>query len=119
VNAPLPESTFESCHVVVYAADGQVLFDDRDCDVRVEPSQIVISYWDDQGAIVFSGRANDEGLYDLWCRSRRRRAEMRYAEESHAFEGTWREDEERGSWRIALPPTAPRGGEPPVAAGDR
>ena len=107
MTAPLPGSNFEGCRVVVLSESGDVLFDDDDCDLRVEPTQLVVSYWDDLGAVVFSGRADDNGLYDLWCRSRPRRAELRYEQGDRAFEGTWREEDQCGSWRIALPAGGP------------
>ena len=98
-----PESGFwEGCRVEVVTEAGGSRFDDDDCDVRLEGDQLVVTYWDENGAVVFDGSRDEGGVFDLWCRSRPRRAELHFCEENRALEGSWSERESRGTWRIEL-----------------
>jgi hypothetical protein len=90
------------CQVEVFADDGAVLFDDDDCDVRLREQILIVSYFDDEGPLVFEGRGSDDGSYELWCRGRPRKARLSLSPDQSRFEGAWIEGDERGSWRILL-----------------
>ncbi len=98
----LESGVWEGCRVEVVPEAGASPFDDDDCDVRLEGDQLVVTYWDEDGVVVFDGNRDADGKFDLWCRSRPRRAELRFCEENRVLEGSWSERENRGSWRIEL-----------------
>ena len=93
----------ENCAVEVLSDRGTPLYGTDECDVRFEGDQLVISYWDDEGAVVFGGLLHDDGRWELWCRSRPVRAVLRRSADGRRLEGTWRNDEANGSWWIELP----------------
>ena len=96
------------CEIVVQRRDSV------HCDVRLGERDIAISYFDDEGPLVFTGPNDGSGRFELHCRSRVRRASVRLAEDESRFEGSWSEDGEEGSWRILLPD-----GGAPHSASDR
>jgi hypothetical protein len=90
------------CVVEVLAEDGSVLFDDDDCDVRLREEILIVSYFDDEGPLVFEGRRSDAGSYELWCRGRPLRGHLELSSDRTRFEGAWVQGDDRGSWRIRL-----------------
>jgi hypothetical protein len=97
---------WSNCTVEIFAPDGTLERREADCDVRLGERDIVISYFDDEGPLVFSGPNDGSGRFDLHCRSRVRRVSMRLEEDESRLEGSWSEDGEEGSWRILLPARA-------------
>lgn len=94
---------FESCSVELRSSTGDVPdFSGDDCDVTLEAGSITVAYFDDEGPVVFGGREASPGRFELVCRSRPRVATLE--RRGQAFEGSWEEQESRGSWRIVLPP---------------
>ncbi len=100
--AGLESGSWEGCRVEVVPEAGASPFDDDDCDVRLEGDRLVVTYWDEDGVVVFDGSRDEDGVFDLWCRSRPRRAELRFRDETRALEGSWTEEEQRGTMRIVL-----------------
>jgi hypothetical protein len=100
--AGLESGLWEGCRVEVVPETGESSFDDDDCDVRLEGDRLVVTYWDDDGVVVFDGSRDADGVFDLWCRSRPRRAELRFSPETRALAGSWTQEENRGTMRIVL-----------------
>jgi len=96
-------AVWSGCTVEILDEGGRALFRDGDCDVQLEGGELLVCYWDEAGAVVFAGRADASGGYELWCRSRPRRAALRASPGGAGFEGSWREGDARGTWRIHLP----------------
>ena len=100
---------WSACQIEIRNEAGAPLFEDDDVDVRLEDDELLISYWDDRGAVVFAGSrmapaAGEETApetFDLWCRSRPRRATLR-REPDGGFAGSWSEADERGTWLLRL-----------------
>ncbi len=92
----------ENCRVEVRSSAGELVFTSDDCDVRFDGDQLVVSYWDDDGAVVFAGRANEGGRFELWCRTRPIRAELAKSADGARLSGTWSRDDESGPWSIDL-----------------
>ncbi len=83
-------------------ASGAIVFSSDECDVRIEDTRLVVSYWDDDGAVVFAGRANEGGRFELWCRTRPIRAELAKSADGARLSGSWTQDDESGPWSIDL-----------------
>ena len=83
--------TWSGCVIRVLDAKGAALFEDDDCDVRLDKNLLVVSYFDDEGALVFSGVRLDDGTFDLWCRGRVRRGRLAFSPERDALVGEWSE----------------------------
>ena len=94
--------SWSGCDVRVLDAAGAALYQDDDCDVRLDGDSLVVTYFDDEGPLVFSGLRKDDGSFDLWCRGRVRRGSLAFSPEGDALQGEWSEGEERGRWHIAL-----------------
>ncbi|MCH2171801.1 hypothetical protein MK489_13540 [Myxococcota bacterium] len=97
------DASWDGCRVRVLADDGRSVFEDEECDVRVRDGGLEVVYWDDRGAVYFSGRREPDGDFDLWCRSRPRRAVLTFESEARRFTGTWREGDDQGTWVVELP----------------
>ena len=93
---------WSNCCVQVRCWDEDDRFECEDCDVRLEDGTIVISYFDEEGPVVFAGEDDPSGHYHLVCRSRPRKATLHRFEGGTTFEGSWTQGDERGFWRIVL-----------------
>ena len=92
-------SVWSSCRIEVRAGDG-LEFEDDDCDVRLEDGKLTLTYFDTEGPLVFIGFEEEDGHFDLVCRSRPRRGTLH--RKGDTLTGTWQEQDESGRWTIAL-----------------
>ncbi|MEE9281749.1 MAG: hypothetical protein V3V67_16375 [Myxococcota bacterium] len=92
-------SHWSGCRIEVRAG-GELEFADDDCDVRIESGKLTLTYFDDEGPVVFIGREASGG-FELVCRSRPRTATLRRT--GATLHGTWKERDQSGSWTIRLP----------------
>ena len=111
---------WSNCRIEVVTCDGEPPFVDDDCDVRIDADAVAVSYFDDQGPVVFVGSNDGSGHFELACRSRPRRATLHMFPDGTVLEGSWVENDVRGFHRILLGHvpaagdgggTATRGGE--------
>ncbi len=91
---------FLACRAEVGFDDGRPAFTDEDVDVEIEDGRILLTYFDERGAVVFQGREEAPGRYELIARSRPRRANLTRTDD--VLEGSWREGDETGWLRIEL-----------------
>ncbi len=89
-----------ACRAEVGFDDGTPVFTDDDVDVELGDGHILLVYFDDQGAVVFQGREEAPGRYELTARSRPRKAQL--VRTGSTLEGSWQEGENTGSLRIEL-----------------
>ncbi len=89
-----------ACRAEVGFDDGRPVFIDDDVDVEIEDGRMLLTYFDDQGAVIFQGREEAPGRYALIARSRPRRAQLQRT--GGVLEGSWREGDSTGSLRIEL-----------------
>ena len=89
-----------ACRAEVGFDDGTPVFIDDDVDVELGDGHILLVYFDDQGAVVFQGREEAPGRYELTARSRPRKAQLVRTED--VLEGSWQEGDRTGSLRIEL-----------------
>lgn len=89
-----------ACRARVSFDDGSPEFTDEDANVEIEDGRILITYFDERGAVVFQGREESPGRYALVARSRPRRAELLHRE--GVLEGSWTEGDLGGSLRVDL-----------------
>ncbi len=102
-------ATWSACQIEILNEAGASLFADDDVGGALAGDDLLISYWDDRGAVVFAGSRNapaageEEGpeTFDLWCRSRPRRATL-HRQPDGSFAGSWSEADERGTWLLRL-----------------
>ena len=91
---------FFACRADVGFDDGSPMFTDEDADVEIEDGRILLTYFDERGAVVFQGREEAPGRYELTARSRPRRANL--TRSGDVLEGSWRQGDQTGSLRIEL-----------------
>ena len=91
---------FLACRAEVGFDDGSPAFTDDDVDVEIEEGRILVAYFDDQGAVIFQGREEEPGRFELIARSRPRKA--RLVRSDGVLEGSWWEADLRGTLRIEL-----------------
>ena len=68
----------------------------------ISEGRILLFYWDDRGAMVFEGREQEGGAFELRARTRPRTARLALAADRRVLEGTWCERDESGELRIEL-----------------
>ncbi len=91
-----------ACRAEVGFDDGSPVFTDDDVDVEIEDGRMLLTYFDDQGAVVFQGREEAPGRFELTARSRPRKAQLQRT--GGALEGSWQEGDVTGSLHIVLTP---------------
>ncbi len=79
--------------------DDDALFDDA--DVSIEGGTILVTWWDDRGAVVLAGREVERDRYEIVARSRPRRGIL--VRDGHRLEGDWTEHDRAGTWIVHLP----------------
>lgn len=92
---------FDGCLVVVGFDDGRPDQSDDDADLQLREGALLLSYWDDQGAVVLVGDEREPGCYELHARTRPRRCTLR-REDARTFRGAWAQGNESGTLRVAL-----------------
>ncbi len=92
---------WSKCRIEVVTCEGATFVDD-DCEVRIDAQGVAVSYFDDQGPVVFVGSNDGSGHFELSCRSRPRRATLHMLPDGRVLEGSWLEADARGFYRITL-----------------
>lgn len=73
------------------------------CEVRIDGDEISVSYLDDGGPVVYTGRAVGVGHFRLECTNRvKGRATLHRFDDDDVLEGSWIEDGYEGMWRIQI-----------------
>ncbi|MCE2391152.1 MAG: hypothetical protein J4G09_06660 [Proteobacteria bacterium] len=99
---------WSNCRIEVRPADGDSPFRDDDCDVTLDEGRLIVSYFDDEGPLVFEAPEPETGPFELVCRSRPRRATLALSDDRARLHGRWRERDLEGEWTIFLdPPQGP------------
>jgi hypothetical protein len=78
-------------------------FEGEECEIRINGNEIVISYSDSDGVVIYKGKDEGSGHFVLECPERRGRATLHQIPTSKFLEGFWVEDGDKGFWRITLP----------------
>ena len=95
---PLPD-----CAVEVERWSRHDPFECDDAEVWIEGDSILISYFDEDGIVVFEGHPDEEGGWALIARSRPRRAFLKPMPEAIGhFVGEFDEQGEVAVWRLRL-----------------
>ena len=81
--------------------DGRADFEDDDCDLQLADGALVLSYWDEHGAVVFAGAEVGPGRFELVARSRPRRCTLQ-RDGDHTFTGSWVQGDDSGTLRIEI-----------------
>jgi hypothetical protein len=99
--------SFSGCRVTVEDDGGRPLCEDDDADLQLDGARLLLTYWDERGAVVLVGDASpaQTGRYERTARSRPRRATLA-SDGARAFAGTWVEGDEQGRLRVELPAAA-------------
>lgn len=99
-------ASFSGCRVTVAYDDGRPSHEDDDSDLQLGDGRLLLSYWDECGAVVLVGSETEPGRYELSARSRPRRGTLR-REAPRSFAGSWQEGDESGSLRVEIPALDP------------
>lgn len=76
---------------------------DEPCEVIIDGNLIVVKYdWGSKNSVEYSGWENGEGHYELKCPSLNGTATLHQFKNGRVLEGSWREENTQGMWRIAL-----------------
>ncbi len=96
-------TTWSNCTADILYCDG------RPADTNVEgyivrrtDDMIELAYDDEEGAVCYRGKNNDNGHYDLTATERSGRTSLHCAPDHRFLEGSWHEATYRGMWRIHL-----------------
>lgn len=73
-----------------------------DCEIRIDGDQIVVSYEDDEGVVLYKGKNHGNGHFQLSSPERNGKATLHMFEGSKILEGFWIQDGNKGFWRISL-----------------
>ena len=85
-----------------------VYFDDtpadeaEECVVRIEGDVIEISYDDEEGNVIYRGKNDSSGHFELTCFERSGRATLHMFKDGKFLDGYWIEGGYKGFWRIEL-----------------
>lgn len=72
-------------------------------EVRIDESEIVVSYEDEDGIVIYRGNNDGSGHFALNAPERDGKASLhRFPPDGNILEGSWVEDGARGMWRIEL-----------------
>lgn len=85
----------------VYYDDTEAL-EDEPCEVRIDGDLIVVSYEDDDGVVIYKGKSQGAGHFQLTAPERNAKATLHMFEGSKILEGFWIEEGYKGFWRITL-----------------
>ena len=96
-------SLWSGCRIRIVSDQHGLVCEDDDADLRIDEAGLELTYWDERGAVVFSGPPPEDEGYELVCRSRPRRATLRCPGQAKRLEGRWSEGDECGSWSVELP----------------
>lgn len=111
---------WEGCRVFVHDAAGELVCEDDEVDLTIvlpgesdgsedapPTGSIFLLYWDEEGAVAFSGARKPDGSFQLSCRSRPRTATLAWSEDQRRLEGDWAQGEEHGSLCVERGEAAP------------
>jgi len=93
--------------VVVAYRDGRAALEDADSALQLAGGELLLSYWDEHGAVVFAGSEAAPGRFELTARSRPRRCTLQ-REDSRTFTGSWVQGDECGTLRVEIATEDPR-----------
>lgn len=106
---------WEGCRVFVHDAAGDLVCEDDEVDLTIvlegegdgsadapPTGSTFLLYWDDEGAVAFSGLMELDGSFHLGCRSRPRTATLAWSEDRRQLTGSWAQGEDRGTLRLEL-----------------
>lgn len=83
-----------------YFADGEMT--DTACEVRIERGEIVVSYDDDDGPVLYRGNEEGAGHFKLSAPERKGSATLHRMPDTDVLNGFWVEGGWQGMWRIHL-----------------
>ena len=82
--------------------DDTPAYEGEACEVRIDGSEIVVSYEDDRGIVLYKGKEDGHGHYALECPERQGKASLHMFPKGKVLDGYWIEEGYRGFWRIHL-----------------
>jgi hypothetical protein len=94
--------SWSNCKIEIFSGDGTVAWEDATAEVRLDEREIVVSYFDEDGPVVYVGRNRGTRRFDLACRSRARRATLERSADGVLLDGTWLEGDDKGTWKVSL-----------------
>ena len=78
-------------------------YEGEECEIKINGDEIVVSYKDEDGVVIYRGTDEGHGHFVLECPERNGKAVLHQIRNSKYLEGFWREEGDEGFWRITLP----------------
>ena len=75
---------------------------DEPCEVRIDKDEIIVSYDDEDGPVVYKGKNNGNGHFNLKAPEINGQASLHRFKDGEILEGFWIEGSNKGMWRIRL-----------------
>jgi hypothetical protein len=82
--------------------DDTEAYEDEECVVRIDEKSIEVSYDNKEENVIYRGKNDESGHFELICPERNGRASLHMFENGKFLEGYWVESGEKGFWRIQL-----------------
>jgi hypothetical protein len=94
---------WENCKADIYYQDGRsACLGEAGYDVRIDQNEIVVSYHDGDGHVVYKGANPGNGHFELEAPERDGHTTLHQLPGNEILEGFWVENGMRGMWAIFL-----------------
>lgn len=95
-------TVWENCEFDLYQDNHSPSLRLSGYDVKIDNDEVVVSYEDDDGNVIYRGVNTGDGHYLLTAIEREGRATLHRFPNGDILEGNWHENGLRGMWRIYL-----------------
>ncbi|HPL67776.1 MAG TPA: hypothetical protein PLG94_14690, partial [Smithellaceae bacterium] len=94
-------TVWNNCKADIIYYDGEADIDEH-CEVKIDKDEIIVSYAGENGPVVYKGKNNGDGHFELSASIVNGHATLHRLKYSNILEGFWLEDGYKGMWRIKL-----------------
>jgi hypothetical protein len=93
---------WENSLMITAFFDETPAIEDDDCVARIDEKSIEISYDDEDGNVIYRGKNDGSGHFELNCPERNGHASLHMFKNGKFVDGYWVEGGYKGFWRIEL-----------------
>jgi hypothetical protein len=95
-------SVYKNSPMTTAFFDETPAFEDEECVVRIEEDVIEVGYDDEEGNVIYKGKNDSCGHFELICPERSGRATLHMFKDGKILDGYWIEGGYKGFWSIEL-----------------
>lgn len=96
-------TVWKNCIVdTLYYSEEPAVTHEPGYQVKIDDTEMVVSYKDDEGWVEYRGKSKGDGHFQLFCPERRGEASLHRFPDDKILEGFWIEGGYQGMWRITL-----------------